>query len=385
MRGRILVVEDDTALSTLYSRVLEAHGFEVCVAATGSAGLACAMKQQFDAVVSDIAMPGMDGMALLERLRELDPVVPVLFSTGQPGLETVQRAIELRAFRYLIKPVNLKALVASVARAASCCRWIRAKHLAALMVRQTLPPELGEHELGAHFSEGLNLLRVYYQPIVEGRGRRLRGFRVLARCLHPLWPTFDDLLRTAARLGRRQELRRKLWSLTMAPLEFLDPSLLLFVWTDIEGLADVANQGAMSKHAHQTVLMVSDREGIAEDVEQRSLLSGLRSQGYRLGVDQLGDGYAGLNSLAWLEPEFVELEPGLVQQVAVAPDQQRLVKALGGLAQELGATLVAEGVTNESDARALAAQGCELFSWDVGTTPDELAPLSSGTLAHLQA
>jgi EAL domain-containing protein (putative c-di-GMP-specific phosphodiesterase class I) len=239
-------------------------------------------------------------------------------------------------------------------------------------------------ELATHFEKGLELLRVYYQPVVDVETRQLRGFRILGRSLHPLLPTFEALLGAADRLGRRRELRRKLWSLTAAPLEFMDPSLLLFVWTDVDGLTDAVELGALRERARQTVLMVSDRHGIEESAEAQSLLRRLRAEGYRLGIDQLGDGYAGLNALAWFEPEFLELESALVRRVASDPEQQRLVGALSALAKELGAIVTAAGVGDERDARALLPLGCNLFSWDSSATPDELAPFSAETVSELR-
>jgi len=382
--GRVLVVEDDGALSALYQRVLRADGFEVHAAATGKQALEQIARHQFDAIVSDIAMPEMDGVSLLQSLREVDELVPVLFLTGQPAVESVQRAIELRAFRYLLKPVGLSALVASVRRAASCCRWIRAREAAANAVRNSDVVELSEAELAVQLEDGLDLLRVYYQPVVDVQSRRLRGFRILGRSLHPALPTFEDLLVVADKLGRRAELRNKLWSLTTAPFEYLHESLLLFVWTDLDGLTDALEHRELNARAPQTVLMVSDRRGIEDGADERALLSKLRARGYRLGVDQLGEGYAGLNSLAWLEPEFLELEATLIRHLADDAEQQRLVGALGALAKELGAVVTAEGVADEWDARVLSQLGCNLFSWDVAATPDELAPFSAATASELR-
>lgn len=385
MTGRVLLVEDDAALQALYQRVLLAHGFEVELAATGSDGLSLAAESQFDAIVTDIAMPQMDGVRLLERLRVSDPLVPVLLLTGQAGVESVQRAIELRAFRYLIKPVDLRALVASVRRATSCCRWLRAREAAARSLRARVPNELEQPDLGACFDDALSLMRVYYPAVVDARRRQLRGFRSELRSLHPMFPSFADLRTAADILGRREELRRKLWSMTAAPLGLLDPSLLLFVWTDLAGLTDVLPHGALHEHARQTVLMVSDRQGADGAADERPVLASLRAAGYRLGVDQLGEGYAALSSLAGLEPEFLELEAALVQGVARDPDKRRLVSAVSELAKDLGATLVAEGVAGEQDAEFLAGMGCELFSWGVDATPDDLAPCSARAVSEPRA
>ena len=60
-------------------------------------------KQNFDVIISDISMPGMDGLALLRAVRERDLDVPVLLMTGDPQLETAVKALEYGALRYLVK------------------------------------------------------------------------------------------------------------------------------------------------------------------------------------------------------------------------------------------------------------------------------------------
>ena len=387
MRGRILVVEDDAALAAMYSRVLGAHGYDVALANDGASALALASQTAFDVVISDIGMPRMDGVELLRQLRQQDPWVPVILLTGQPAVETAQTAIELQAFRYLVKPVDLRALTAAVKRAAIYGRWVRAQRDAAAALPTNAPAAPASHEcLDTRFEEALRLLCVYFSPIVASGNGILRGFKVLARSPHPSFSTFEELLRAADRLGRRNALRRKLWALSTAPLGLLPDSLLLFVWTDLAGLADeeLTREGAaIARLARQTVLVVSERGGIDERCEHRDL-GALRSRGYRIGLDRLGDGYAGLNSLAWLEPEFVELDPSLVCHLADNPEQQRVLRAVVLLATELGAEVVAEGVTDERDQVSLCELGCELLTWGTVSTPDELSPISSGTISDLR-
>ena len=136
----------------------------------------------------------------------------------------------------------------------------------------------------------------------------------------------------------------------------------------------------MARLARQTVLVVSEREGIHERCEHRDL-GALRSRGFRIGLDRLGDGYAGLSSLAWLEPEFVELDPSLVCHLADSPEQQRVLRAVVLLATELGAEVVAEGVTDERDQASLSELGCDLLTWGTFFPPDEFSPISSGTIS----
>ena len=80
----------------------------------------------------------------------------------------------------------------------------------------------------------------------------------------------------------------------------------------------------------------------------------------------------------------MELEPGLVRNLGTQRARMPLLRALGGLAKELGARLIAQGVVDEADAVALAEIECDLFSWDSTATPDELAPVSAATVSVVQ-
>ena len=101
-----------------YARALAAAGHKVSVAHDGREAAALAKATAFDVIVSDIAMPDMDDLALLRTVRENDLDVPMIFMTGSPNMETIVEALEYGVFRYLTKPVDGPELVSVVERAA---------------------------------------------------------------------------------------------------------------------------------------------------------------------------------------------------------------------------------------------------------------------------
>src|SRR4051812_6639728 len=104
-KGRVLVVDDDALARRACRRGLVAAGFDVDVACDGGEAME-KVADGFDVVVSDIEMPGIDGMQLLRRIRERDPDVSVVLVTGIPALDSAVRAVEYGAHRYLAKPVT---------------------------------------------------------------------------------------------------------------------------------------------------------------------------------------------------------------------------------------------------------------------------------------
>jgi CheY-like chemotaxis protein len=116
-RGRVLLVDDEPTLRRLFRRTLLKAGHEVVEAANGTTAIALAQDGAFDAVVSDIRMPDMDGIELLRRLHELAPDLPVLLVSGSPDLIDRLDGLPYGAFEYLTKPLPLDDLRESVSRA----------------------------------------------------------------------------------------------------------------------------------------------------------------------------------------------------------------------------------------------------------------------------
>ncbi len=114
---RLLVVDDEHQIADLLHRFLESQGYRVSLAFDGDEGLQALAKARFDLVLTDIQMPGRDGLSLLEAARERDPVTPVIVITSQNSVETAVRAMRMGAADYIMKPFNLDALSISVERA----------------------------------------------------------------------------------------------------------------------------------------------------------------------------------------------------------------------------------------------------------------------------
>ena len=109
---RVLLVEDDAALSDGVRRMLEQEHFAVDTAYTGPDGLDCARSGIYDAVILDVMLPGMDGFTVLRTLREEKQSVPVLMLTARGALEDRVRGLNAGADYYLPKPFERSELIA---------------------------------------------------------------------------------------------------------------------------------------------------------------------------------------------------------------------------------------------------------------------------------
>jgi len=110
--GSVLVVDDDAPIRRMLQRTLSAAGFAVEAVADGGAALASVERSVPDVIVLDVAMPGLDGLAVVRRVRGKRLAVPILLLTARDALEERVAGLESGADDYLVKPFEVDELVA---------------------------------------------------------------------------------------------------------------------------------------------------------------------------------------------------------------------------------------------------------------------------------
>jgi two-component system response regulator RegA len=117
-RPSLLLVDDDEAFRQVLARAMERRGFTVATAASAEEALRMAAEQSPEYAVVDLKMPGATGLALIERLIELDAGTRIVMLTGYASIATAIEAIKLGAVHYLAKPVDADQVVAAFTRIA---------------------------------------------------------------------------------------------------------------------------------------------------------------------------------------------------------------------------------------------------------------------------
>ena len=110
-KGNILIVDDDPVVRDSLGKWFISEGFRVETAPSARHALEAVQHDQYDAALLDIKMPGMDGMALQEKLREIDPDMPLIIMTGYASVETAVQALKHGAYDYITKPFDPDELV----------------------------------------------------------------------------------------------------------------------------------------------------------------------------------------------------------------------------------------------------------------------------------
>jgi nitrogen regulation protein NR(I) len=121
-KPRILLVEDDTNIATGLQKVMRANGYDVTAFSRGDAGLEQAIAEPFDVVVTDLKLPGLDGLELVRQLHQAKPKLPIILITAHGTTEIAIEATKWGAFDYVPKPFEVDELLDLVAKALESSR-----------------------------------------------------------------------------------------------------------------------------------------------------------------------------------------------------------------------------------------------------------------------
>lgn len=375
--GRILIVDDEDALLRVLSRVLGNAGYDVVTAADGQRAIELLGSATFDAIVSDIDMPRLNGLQLLQAVRQGDFDVPVILMTGAPLLETAVKAVAFGALLYVTKPIDTDELQKALARAVRLKRVAKLKQEALTLVSDGGLGMTDRAALETSFGRSLETMWLAYQPIVRVSDHSLFAYEALLRSGEQTLPNPGAMLHAAERLGRLSELGRSVRASAAAGAARLEPATLLFVNLHSQDLLDetlVSPQSPLSQVAHRIVLEITERASLEGIPDARARMTQLRRLGFRIAIDDLGAGYSGLTSFAALEPELVKLDMALVRDIDKSPIKAKLVSSLTVLCKELGMQVVAEGVETVQERDLLVELGCDFLQGYLLGRPDRPFP-----------
>ncbi len=362
--ARVLVVEDDSLLRRGVERMLVAAGYSVSCAASGLEALPLVDQLGPDAVVSDVSMPGMGGVELLRAVAGRDEDIPVILITGVPSLDSAIEAVEFGAFHYLTKPFKPEQLLELVRRAVHTRRLARLQRQALALAG--LPGGLTRDLQGlqAAFERVIEAFHIDYQPVVQANGGAIYGYEALLRSNEPSLPHPGAVLAAAERLGRVCELGRAIRA-RVAHCLLQHPELgHLFVNVHPLELADdelLDELSPLTQVADRVIIEITERTALDGVPDLRHRVQRLRSLGYRIAVDDLGAGYAGLSSFAILQPEIVKIDMSLIRGVHREPVRQKLVRSMTRTCLEMGVLVVAEGIETVQERDAVLGLGCNLM------------------------
>ncbi|MBW1739850.1 MAG: response regulator [Deltaproteobacteria bacterium] len=117
MKQRILIVDDEQEFAESLSERLTIRGYEVATSLNGQDALEKVKGYNFDVVILDVLMPGMDGVEVLREIKKIKPLTEVIMLTGNASVESAVEGMKLGAYDYLMKPCDTEELLSKVNKA----------------------------------------------------------------------------------------------------------------------------------------------------------------------------------------------------------------------------------------------------------------------------
>lgn len=378
---RFLVAEDHSFQRQAVVSLLRALGAAPpCEAADGKVALAILEDpaQPVDIVISDIDMPGMDGIELLRRIGESRTPVSVILASALDrsllsSLQSMAAAYRVDLLGIVDKPIRREELTSVIARYHSRPRP-KTQQFAATF-------ELGEILAGLRQGE----FEPFFQPKVHLATGTVRGAEALARWRHPQ----RGIVSPQAFIGPLEAeggVDELLWAMLERSAAhcgaWRDAGLDLRVCVNLSarslsapGLAEQISDCVRAQGLESRYMTLEITESAASTDLGRSLenLARLRLRGFGLSIDDYGTGYSSIQQLARIAFTELKVDRSFVAGAARETSARAILQSSLALARELGLVTVAEGAETLEDWQLLAELGCELVQGYFVARPMEAA------------
>ena len=200
-----------------------------------------------------------------------------------------------------------------------------------------------------------------YHPIVRADTREIFGYEALARGVMRSLRSPEVMFDVAAEADLLWELSRLCRARALEGIETrLGPEQLLFLNVDPHDFSDPAFSEDEVSVPERVVIEITERTAIKDYPKFRERLRAFRERGFRFAVDDAGSGYAGLGSIANLEPDFIKLDISLINAIDTNFIKQNLVETMVRFANDHGAMVIAEGVERAEEFKTVQDLGVHL-------------------------
>ena len=355
---RVLFVDDEINVTVGLQLSLRKAPFEILTANSPREALALLSKVPVDVVVSDERMPGMLGSEFLTIVRKLYPDTERVILAGETSLASALDAInQAQVFRFLVKPCKPDELAFCIGQAFETLEVKRRAH------EQAGISSAAHGDLVLRLESSLASAYMTFQPIVTAVGKRVFGYEALLRSRAAAFQGPTDLLGVAEELGRIDEIEGCVRRLVAARMPGLPDGAVVLTNVHplaLESEAIFAPDNPLHPFARRIVLEIIERSSIQDSDLLREKIGRLRQLGYRIAVDDLGAGYAGLSSFALLVPEVVKFDMELIQGIHMSTTRSKLISSMASLCREMGILTIAEGVECQAEHDHVVDLQCDL-------------------------
>lgn len=364
---RVLIVDDESAVLQTLSILLKSRGFDVLTATTGEETLDTLNSKEVDLILLDIVLPDIDGFDVCHQIKSNPKTkhIPVIIVSSRYANEDKLEGFHLGADDYISKPFEneeLFARVEAVLRRSGFDNQQEQERHKSIVIKELR--NILENEL----------IVPYYQPIYLLKPFCVLGFEVLAR---PRTETVlvspEVLFKAALKYDLYYQLEMLSWKIGINNIKdkinqeqlFFNCNPYLVEHERFDLAKNIFENGGLS--LENIVLELTERSAITEFKKFYEQLQVLRAQGFRFAVDDVGGGYASLESIVETKPEIVKIDRHIISNLHEDPVKRSIVRFIVSFCQENNIVSIAEGIEHKEELIVVkelgidAAQGYYLY------------------------
>jgi len=350
----ILIIDDEPDFVEMMRIFLENYGLRVISTADPDEGIKLARENPVDLILLDLNLPKKSGHQTCQEIKS-DPNlshIPVIILTCQEKTLDKVEAFNLGAADYICKTLSLEEILA------------RIKAKLSLPSNET-PIKIKEMIIELRRIIEQKDVRIFFQPIIFLSDKKILGYE--AFCRGPEKTVFEDattLFSFATEKNMFLDVELLSLSLAIQKAEFLTPSQYLFLNVDplflgtkeFKDLVFLKNSKILPK---QLCFEITERSFIKNFADLASILNYFHTQGIKIAIDDVGEGYSSLKAIVELQPTFIKIDMGMVRNVDHDSTKRLIVQLIVEIAKKLNIFTIAEGIETEEEINTLASLGVD--------------------------
>jgi len=369
-RPRILVVGTNEEQAQLLRDSLKST-YEIIFAASRKDGIESCRNTDLDILLVDEDLADTSGIDFLWEAFPIQPdCLRILITDSRDSFAAIRSGMSVPIDVFILRE-DLAEYVNSALENGLARREFAHQHIT------TKPASTHRMALSASPIDLLihnRRLEFVYQAIVDLPSNKALGYEALCRPPSDLFPSPVALFDSAVHLGRIWRLSRLVREMAVEPLGSLDSNKLLFLNLNPADVSDpefLNGESFLRPWANRLVFEITERASIHDLDRFREHIEALKAWGYRFAVDDLGAGYASLNSITVLDPDFVKIDMMMIRGITKASPKAKLIRRILEFAADADIAVIAEGVETAQEAEVLVGLGCKLAQGFYFASPEK--------------